>query len=50
MTNRRQDRAHPGSDISYPSVVWHNDLLCMSHHSTHEGETSIYLAKVKICT
>ena len=37
-----------GGDTSYPGLVWHNDLLYMSYYSTHEGKTSIYLAKIKI--
>jgi len=35
-------------DTSYPGLVWHDDLLYMSYYSTHEGKTSIYLAKIKI--
>ncbi|MCX5645335.1 MAG: exo-alpha-sialidase [Phycisphaerae bacterium] len=37
-----------GGDTSYPGLVWHNDLLYLSYYSTHEGKTSIYLAKVKV--
>jgi hypothetical protein len=37
-----------GGDTSYPGLVWHNNLLHMSYYSTHEGKTSIYLAKIKI--
>jgi len=37
-----------GGDTSYPGLVWHNDLLYVSYYSSHEGKTSIYLAKVKI--
>jgi hypothetical protein len=37
-----------GGDTSYPGLVWHNDLLYLSYYSSHEGKTSIYLAKVKI--
>ena len=37
-----------GGDTSYPGLVWHNDLLYMSYYSSHEGKTSIYLAKIKI--
>jgi hypothetical protein len=39
-----------GGDTSYPGLVWHNDLLYVSYYSSHEGKTSIYLAKVKIKT
>jgi hypothetical protein len=41
-------RLPSGGDTSYPGLVWHNDLLCLSYYSSHEGKTSIYLAKVKI--
>ena len=34
-------------DCSYPVLVWHDGLLWVSYYSSHEGETSIYLAKVK---
>jgi len=37
-----------GGDTSYPGLLWHNDLLYMSYYSTHEGKTSIYLARLKI--
>jgi hypothetical protein len=37
-----------GGDTSYPGLVWHNDLLYLSYYSTHEGKTSIYLAKIKV--
>lgn len=36
-----------GGDNSYPGLVWHDDLLWVSYYSSHEGKTSIYLAKVK---
>jgi hypothetical protein len=36
------------SDTSYPGLVRPNDMLYMSYYSSHEGKTSIYLAKVKI--
>ena len=39
-----------GGDTSYPGLVWHDDLLYVSYYSSHEGKTSIYLAKVKIAT
>lgn len=35
-------------DTSYPGLVWHNGLLYMSYYATHEGKTSIYLARIKI--
>jgi hypothetical protein len=37
-----------GGDCSYPGLVWHDGLLWMSYYSSHEGKTSIYLARIKI--
>ncbi|QEL15472.1 hypothetical protein [Limnoglobus roseus] len=37
-----------GGDCSYAGLVWHGDLLWISYYSSHEGKTSIYLAKVAI--
>jgi hypothetical protein len=37
-----------GGDTSYPGLVWHKNLLWVSYYSSHEGKTSIYLAKVKL--
>jgi hypothetical protein len=37
-----------GGDNSYAGLVWHDGLLWMSYYSSHEGKTSIYLAKIKI--
>jgi hypothetical protein len=37
-----------GGDTSYPGLVWHDGLLWMSFYSSHEGKTSIYLAKIKL--
>ncbi len=37
-----------GGDCSYPGLVWHDGMLWVSYYSSHEGKTSIYLAKVKI--
>ncbi len=36
-----------GGDTSYPGLVWHEDLLWISYYASHEGKTSIYLAKVR---
>jgi hypothetical protein len=36
-----------GGDTSYPGLVWHEDRLWVSYYSSHEGKSSIYLAKVK---
>lgn len=37
-----------GGDTSYAGLVWHDRLLWVSYYSSHEGKTSIYLAKVKL--
>jgi len=37
-----------GGDCSYPGLVWHEGLLWMSYYSSHEGKTSIYLAKIRL--
>jgi hypothetical protein len=37
-----------GGDSSYAGLVWHENLLWVSYYSSHEGRTSIYLAKVKL--
>ncbi|HOZ48348.1 MAG TPA: exo-alpha-sialidase [Candidatus Hydrogenedentes bacterium] len=36
-----------GGDTSYPGLIWHDGLLWISYYSSHEGKTSIYLAKVR---
>ena len=41
-------RLPSGGDTSYAGLVWHAGLLWTSYYSSHEGKTSIYLAKVKI--
>lgn len=35
-------------DSSYAGMVWHEGLLWISYYSSHEGKTSIYLARVKL--
>jgi hypothetical protein len=35
-----------GGDCSYPGLVWHENKLWVSYYSSHEGKSSIYLAKV----
>lgn len=35
-----------GGDTSYAGLVWYDDLLWISYYSSHEGKTSIYLARV----
>ena len=37
-----------GGDTSYAGQVWYDDILWISYYSSHEGKTSIYLAKVKL--
>lgn len=37
-----------GGDTSYAGMVLYDGLLWVSYYSSHEGKTSIYLAKVKI--
>ncbi len=37
-----------GGDTSYAGLVWHEDLVWVSYYSSHEGKTSIYLAKVAL--
>ena len=36
-----------GGDCSYPGLAWHDGMLWVSYYSSHEGKTSIYLARVK---
>lgn len=35
-------------DNSYPGMVTRDNILWMSYYSTHEGKTSIYLAKIQL--
>ncbi len=37
-----------GGDCSYPGMVWYEGILWVSYYSTHNKNTSIYLAKLKI--
>ena len=37
-----------GGDNSYAGLVWHDGLLWVSYYSSHEGKSSIYLAKVEL--
>lgn len=37
-----------GGDTSYAGLAWHGGLLWVSYYSSHEGKTSIYLAKVRV--
>ncbi len=36
-----------GGDTSYPGLIWNQDQLWVSYYSSHEGKTSIYLARVQ---
>jgi len=47
-TMSKLTRLPSGGDTSYPGLVWHEKTLYVSYYSSHEGKTSIYLAKVKI--
>lgn len=40
-------RLPSGGDTSYPGMVWHDGMLWVSYYASHEGKTSIYLAKVR---
>lgn len=37
-----------GGDTSYAGLYFHEGLLHVSYYSSHEGRTSIYMAKVKL--
>lgn len=37
-----------GGDTSYAGLAWHDGLLWVSYYASHEGKTSIYLARVKL--
>ena len=37
-----------GGDSSYPGLAWHDGLLWISYYASHEGKSSIYLAKVRV--
>lgn len=37
-----------GGDTSYAGMVWHDGLLWASYYSSHEGKTSIYIAKIRL--
>ena len=36
-----------GGDTSYPGMVWHDGVLWVSYYASHEGRTSIYLARFR---
>jgi hypothetical protein len=35
-------------DCSYPGLVWHRGHLWVSYYSSHEGKTSVYLARIQL--
>jgi hypothetical protein len=37
-----------GGDTSYPGLVFHDGQLWVSYYSSHEGKTSVYLARVRL--
>jgi hypothetical protein len=37
-----------GGDCSYPGMVWHDNKLWLTYYSSHEGQTSIYLAQIAV--
>lgn len=37
-----------GGDTSYPGLVFHDGLLWVSYYASHEGKTSVYLARVRL--
>ncbi len=41
-------RLPSGGDTSYPGLLEHDGTLYVSYYSSHEGKTSIYLAKVRV--
>jgi hypothetical protein len=49
----KESKLHPlltlpsGGDTSYPGLAWNDGELWVSYYSSHEGKTSIYLAKVR---
>lgn len=54
LARMTRDRYEPvlslpsGGDCSYPGMVWHENRLWMSYYSSHEGRSSIYLAKIRL--
>jgi len=37
-----------GGDTSYPGFAYRDGLLWVSYYSSHEGKTSVYLAKIRL--
>ena len=44
----RLARLPSGGDCSYPGLAWHDDTLYVSYYASHEGKTSIYLARLRV--
>ncbi|MEX0718923.1 MAG: sialidase family protein [Planctomycetaceae bacterium] len=40
-------RLPSGGDTGYPGLAWHGDQLWVSYYSSHQGQSNIYLARVK---
>jgi len=40
-------RLPSGGDTSYPGLVWADGVVWVTYYSSHEGKTSIYLARVR---
>jgi hypothetical protein len=41
-------RLPSGGDTSYAGMVWHGGELWVSYYASHEGQTRIYLTRVKV--
>lgn len=37
-----------GGDNSYPGLAWHDGRLWVSYYSSHEDETAVYLARLRL--
>jgi len=37
-----------GGDTSYPGLLWHDGVLWVSYYASHQGKTSIYVARVEV--
>ena len=37
-----------GGDTGYAGLTWHDGVLWVSYYSSHEGQTCVYLAQVRI--
>ena len=44
-----EQQRHELEDLAETELaVWHEELLWVSYYSSHEGKTSVYLAKVRL--